>query len=144
MTLNNLKSDKLTALSTEQLYQKCVDDITKIFKSQADIIERQSKMINRLESEHYKDDKIRELQAQIRDLRNEPNTMFHTSPDEWQKIDEWTDKHTKEKHWDSVRNRPASSGTIGGRYSFEFTPTSIGTIGVVKCTCGDEFTFKNL
>lgn len=144
MTLNNLKSDKLTALPTEQLYQKRIDDLTQIFKSQADIIERQSKMINRLESEHYKDDKIRELQEQIRDLRSEPNTMFHTSPDEWQKIDEWIDKHTKEKHWDSARNRPAPSGIIGGRYSYEFTPTSIGTIGVIKCTCGDEFTFKNL
>lgn len=29
-------------------------------------------------------------------------------------------------------------GAIGGRYSFEFTPTSIGMAIAVKCTCGEK------
>lgn len=30
-------------------------------------------------------------------------------------------------------------GAIGGRYTYSFTPTSIGTICMIKCACGQKF-----
>ena len=56
------------------------------------------------------------------------------------KIREWKEKHNNEAHNGSY----AYAGAIGGRYTYEFTPTSIGTIGVVKCICGAEFVFRDL
>jgi len=32
----------------------------------------------------------------------------------------------------------SNSSTIGGRISYEFTPTGLGIIEVVKCTCGSK------
>jgi hypothetical protein len=31
-----------------------------------------------------------------------------------------------------------NSGAIGGKYSYIFTPTSLGVITIVKCACGEE------
>jgi len=64
---------------------------------------------------------------------------FNISKKEWKAIKQWQEKHIKEKH-----NGSDYAGAIGGRYTYEFTPTSIGDIGTIKCGCGAEFTFKEL
>ena len=35
-------------------------------------------------------------------------------------------------------------GAIGGGMTYIFTPTSIGTVCKVKCSCGEEFCFREL
>lgn len=35
-------------------------------------------------------------------------------------------------------------GAIGGRFNFEFIPTSMGDIITVKCACGKEKVFADL
>jgi hypothetical protein len=32
----------------------------------------------------------------------------------------------------------------GAWYTYEFTPTSLGISGVIKCSCGDEFEFQSI
>jgi hypothetical protein len=54
-------------------------------------------------------------------------------------ISEWINKHIEEKHGGN-----SYAGAIGGRFSYNFTPTSIGEIGVIKCSCGDSFCFREL
>lgn len=34
-------------------------------------------------------------------------------------------------------------GAIGGRLTYKFTPTSIGVIASVKCSCGEEQTLSD-
>lgn len=54
--------------------------------------------------------------------------------------------------WDGNHECPIKSrhgtnkycGAVGGRLSYEFIPTSIGTIGTVKCSCGKTHTFAEL
>ena len=123
-----------------------INAIIELFNKQYETIICQAEEIEELYSQHYNDPIIKQLQVEIKQLKDNKSKEFdfNCTADEWNKIWAWTNKHTKEKHWDSVCDCPTSSGTIGGRYSYEFTPTSIGTIGVVKCTCGDEFTFRNL
>jgi len=49
----------------------------------------------------------------------------------------WMNSHIVEKH---TRNgKETYGGAVGGRFTFTFVPTSIGTIATVKCACGDEF-----
>ena len=53
------------------------------------------------------------------------------------KQEKWADERLTEM------NRH-NGGAIGGTFTYEFIPTSIGTIGTIKCTCGDSFTFEDL
>ena len=59
--------------------------------------------------------------------------------EEYEAIEQWKQKHEKEKH-----NGKMKHGAIGGSYTYEFTPTSIGVIGSVKCRCGEKFVFKEI
>lgn len=65
--------------------------------------------------------------------------VFEVTPEEREQIEEWKEQHIKEKHKGNNY-----SGAFGGRYTYEFIPTSIGDIGTIKCGCGAEFTFKEL
>nr|DAG04561.1 MAG TPA: hypothetical protein [Siphoviridae sp. ctDXu9] len=42
-----------------------------------------------------------------------------------------------------MEQRAMGHGCIGGSLTWCFTPTSIGTIGEVICSCGEKFTFQN-
>lgn len=64
---------------------------------------------------------------------------FSTNAEEDIKIEKWQKKHIKKKH-----KGDTYFGAIGGNWSYEFIPTSIGDIGTVKCNCGEEFTFREL
>jgi hypothetical protein len=37
-----------------------------------------------------------------------------------------------------IKHAGQGSGAVGGRYTFEFTPTSLGTIQKVLCACGES------
>lgn len=60
-------------------------------------------------------------------------------------IREWELKHDAEKHGlKTMEQRLRAGGCCGGRYTYQFVPTSIGTIGEVICSCGEKFTFQDL
>lgn len=64
---------------------------------------------------------------------------FTITDEDWESIEKWQDYHTEEKHSDL----PAG-GAIGGRFSYEFTPTTVGMVGICKCCCGDSFIFSEI
>lgn len=51
-----------------------------------------------------------------------------------QAIHGWMTSHDAEKHGGKAR----PTGAIGGAFTYEFTPTSIGTVTTVRCSCGDR------
>lgn len=57
---------------------------------------------------------------------------FVLSETEVQKIDEWLKEHDKACPHASGRRQ----GAIGGRLTYSFTPTSLGTFSSVLCACG--------
>lgn len=64
--------------------------------------------------------------------------VFSVYPEEAEKIIAWEEKHIKEAHY-------AKDYTgYGARFSYEFTPTSLGDIAVVKCSCGAKFCFRDI
>lgn len=67
---------------------------------------------------------------------------FEMDSDEIAEFKKWEAEHNKT----CVFGKPAAyTGAIGGRFSFIFTPTSIGQLVVVKCACGEkECVSKNL
>lgn len=58
---------------------------------------------------------------------------FDLSESQTEQAVAWVDKHTKEKH-----PKPRHDGAIGGRYTWSFTPTSIGMVAKVTCACGEK------
>lgn len=93
--------------------------------------------------EWNKDDEIQKLKSEIESLRNELRDIrkysFEITPEEHEIIEDWKKKHIEEKH-----NGDSYAGAIGGRYKYIFVPTSIGTIGSIKCSCGETFCFSQL
>lgn len=60
--------------------------------------------------------------------------MFEISKQEYKNLHEWLEKHNKT----CLYADPMSQGAIGGRLSYIFTPTGLGTCISVKCACDKE------
>ena len=55
------------------------------------------------------------------------------------KLSDWLIEHDKScKFYDDGTTPVSPTGAIGGRLTYEFTPTSLGTVSVVKCACGES------
>lgn len=58
--------------------------------------------------------------------------MFTITEEQIEKVDRWKVEHDKVcKYTD-----PMNQGTIGVRFTYCFTTTSLGVIIIVKCSCG--------
>ena len=63
--------------------------------------------------------------------------MFTLTKEQSEKIDNWMSAHDVEKHIPKGKTF-RHSGAIGGAYTWCFTPTSIGTVCKVECSCGEK------
>lgn len=119
------------------------DRLIEILTELADYVveteDRRDKAVKQLE-EFNKDEEIVKLKKQLEQKENriKNSQTFVILPEEVKVIEEWKKQHTKEKHGGSEY-----AGAIGGRYSYKFTPTSIGTFGTIICDCGEKFEFAD-
>jgi hypothetical protein len=73
--------------------------------------------------------------------------IFIVSKEEQDTINIWIERHDRAKHipkkgggfWKELfaQSGKRYSGAIGGAYSYVFTPTGIGIVFKVKCSCGE-------
>jgi len=62
---------------------------------------------------------------------------FHIPLDKLPVVNKWLKEHNKTcVHY-------KNQGAIGGRLTYTFTPTGLGTIRKVKCACGEEKDVSN-
>ena len=127
------------ALLDPSTLEEYVKKFVQAYKSQERVIHELNEEIDWLRSEHYKDDKLKEMKTEIDMLTKQLERGFFISEEQDKKIKDWIEKHTKEKHAGS-----SYAGAIGGRYEYIFIPTGLGVIGTIKCTCGDEFEFQTI
>ena len=103
-------------------------------------IERLEEENKKLKDEVWKDEELQKMKTELEEMRADYNRGFPITESEQKKIDAWKEKHEEEVH--GVRNdMPSYKRGRGGSYSYHFYPTSIGTSGVIKCSCGAEFEF---
>ena len=100
--------------------------------------------IKELTDSQYKDKELQKMKAELEKMQREYNRGFPITDDEWKASETWKEKHDREVHGLTECNERIG-GAIGGRYTFEFIPTTIGIIGTIKCgSCGEKFTFREL
>jgi len=126
-------------------YKNITDALEKIKESadwQENCINNLREENARLKDEKYKDIELAKLKEQLDKTRKAANLGFPITEEENEAIKKWTDEHIRSKHWDKTHNMSKSFGAIGGNFTYEFVPTSIGTIGTIRCSCGKYFTFQ--
>ena len=98
------------------------------------------KEIERIKDEKYKDEELSKLKKEYDRMHDEYYRGFGISEEESKKIKEWMDKVTEGEDL-----QQKIGGAIGGRFYYEFRPTSIGTIGtIIDSFSGEKFTFQEL
>jgi hypothetical protein len=122
------------------------ENIIELFNTQKSRNDRLQEENAILKDEHYKDKKIQELEDKISELRSELGYSFRMTKEDWDRVREWQIQHQAEKHGlKTSKDRLAAGGAIGGNWTFEFVPTSIGTVGTCICgSCKEEFVFQEL
>ena len=92
--------------------------------------------LNRIRDEKWRDEELKKLKAENNKLHETLSHGFYLTPEEYEATINWIDTHDVHS---------SHGGAIGGTFTYIFTPTSIGTIGKIKCNiCGKEFTFREL
>lgn len=64
-------------------------------------------------------------------------TVLYLTEDQTQKADEFKKNHDCKYRTQEIPDH-IYVGEIGGTTSYRFTPTSLGVVAVVLCTCGNE------
>lgn len=120
-------------------FEDCIKSLEEYNQKQEQKIAALQAENNLLKEEFYKDKTIKRLKEEVSNLQSELRLSFDISEKEWEEIKKWKKKHEQEKHEGNNCH-----GAIGGNYTYVFVPTSIGTIGTIRCSCGEEFTFQNI
>ena len=95
------------------------------------------KEIEKVKSEKYADEELSRLKSEYDRMKSDYYRGFPISEEEDKNIKEWI-KNQQEKN-------PGIGGATGGRFTYRFTPTGLGTAGtIIDSFTGDEFTFQEL
>lgn len=92
-----------------------------------------------LRDEKWRDEELQHWKEVANNAQEELHRGFGIDQDEADAIRAWQKEHEKKFH-----NGNSYRGAIGGGYTYEFVPTSIGTIGTIKCSCGEKYCFREL
>ena len=89
----------------------------------------------RLKSDAYKEEELSAMNAKYGKMRQDYFRGFPISEEEEEKINAWKQE--------IMKKYPANDGAIGGRFTYKFIPTSIGTIGRIVDGFSEEgFEFR--
>jgi len=93
-----------------------------------------------LKEEKWKDNELQAMKTKLDQMKEDYWRGFPISAEEAAAIRSWEDKHWTNQHQaPTTEKRLAKMGAIGGSFSYEFIPTSIGTSGLICCnTCRNK------
>lgn len=119
------------AISLRQWVEMAIDFINDAEEEKQEAKEK----VRKYEEEINADTRVQEIKTKWEDYTKRMRYGFQVTPQEHENILAWQNRHDKERH-NLVTNmqKVRAGGCIGGRYHYEFHPTSIGTAG--SCICG--------
>ena len=123
-------------------FDECIKIIQYRYNNIKESLNNACETNKRLKEEHYKDELVNGLKKQLSRMEDAYYRGFPITKKEEDSINAWKKKHDEEDHgYDTFEKRLKAEGVSGGRYSYHFYPTAIGTSGVIRCSCGAEFEF---
>lgn len=128
---------------------KNIDDCLELIKNEYarkdDIINSLRQENEKLKYEAYKDVELERMKKELEEMKADYYRGFPISEKEEKAIEAWTKKHDEEAHGLTTNYaRMKAGGVSGGRFSYHFVPTGLGTFGVIRCSCGAEFEFQEI
>ena len=131
----NLKNDGIIFI--DKPIEKALQQVYEHFRMEKNRNDYLQKENDELRDEAYKDKELAEMKEKYENFKQDYYRGFPISEKEEKKIGEWMDK--------MIEKSPSPRTAIGGRFKYEFLPTSIGTIGTVVDTLTNEiFEFREL
>ena len=125
--------------------EDCLQSIRARHEDNIATIRRLEEENRKLKSEHWKDEEVTNMRKQLNEVLTSCCRGFSITQQELEQINEWKKRHEEEVHnLVTQDDKLVAHGAIGGRYSYVFIPISLGTIGIIKCSCGAEFTFQDI
>lgn len=115
--------------------QKCFEMIANRINEAEEEKQKAKEKVDRYENEINADVRVQELTVQLKKAKDDLYRGFGISEDEEKAISDWKEKHDIEQHGlNTLDKKLRAGGAIGGRYHYEFHPTSIGV--AADCVCG--------
>lgn len=113
--------------------RSCLAEVEK----QCVILDKMRQDANSKVEEWNKDDEIVKLEEKIVQLCRKYSEGFNPSEEQWKKIEKWQERHAKSKHRVRINPNRLRKFIPGlASYSYEFSNTHLGTMGMVVCdTC---------
>jgi hypothetical protein len=123
---------------------KIIEELKTRFDQQENRIKYLEEQNKKLQEENWAEEKCQEMQSQYKAMQEDYYRGFPISKEENQKIQNWKKIHDATEHnADTLEKRVKLEGASGGRFKYIFIPTSIGTVGYIKCSCGKDFCFRD-
>ena len=114
----------------ESLLQQVYDHFRNLSVQNEYLIKENEK----LKADNYRDSELQRMKEEHDRMKSDYLRGFPVTEEEEKKIKEWI-----------MSKDLISTGAIGGRFRYEFIPTSIGTVGkVIDSVTNEEFTFREL
>ena len=144
--VKNFKSTNESGLSKDQvlkLLEDVKDEVDHIDTSRfIDITRPDNETITKLKKQNKELTVDRwDLISRIKSLESENKQIkkncFFLTKKEQEKLSSWWEKHKSKTHPNGY------FGANGGALTYHFTPTSIGIIKNVRCTCGEKICLTN-
>lgn len=130
-----LKEDSIWLLKDIKSVLQDVYDHYRDVKNYNEYLQKENE---RIKSETYKDEELSKMKSEYDRMKEDYYRGFPISEKESEKIKQWMKEHDNDFYKDT------KIGTIGGRYTYEFQPTSLGTIGtIIDTLTGDKLTFRD-
>lgn len=116
-------------------FQECINMIIDRINEAEEEKQNAQQAVRKYEEKINADSRVKEIKAKYDEATMALYRGFGISKEESEAITEWKNQHDVEQHGlNSLDKRLQAGGAIGGRYHYQFVPTSIGTIGT--CVCG--------
>ena len=138
----------MTEDNKNPLICKFEEDLSKL-EQFIEILEQENERLKKeneyIKSKEYAHTELAKMQEELKELQKEYDLGFPITENENERILQWQKEHEAKIHKaTTTKQRMYLQGVSGGRYSYHFLPTAIGTSGVVRCSCGAEFEFQEI
>ena len=123
---------------------KCLKAIRIRNQRNETIINQLEEELRKLLDEYSKDEEIQKMKQELETMKKDYYRGFPITEKEHDMINVWINEHELKAHGLVTEYMKLKAGGVsGGRYSYHFIPSAIGTSGTVRCSCGAEFEFQS-